>query len=209
MRLICPHCAKQLSVADEKIPVGQRFRLNCPQCSQSFAVDPNAPQITDATADSLPSSPPEKLEDNTFYPPGAKIAFLCLQHPAWQRALIDVLGERGHYLVSVSDAVEALRKLETAPYELIFVEQSPHNLRVLQRIHGWPGLRRRGVNVVLLGTEAPSLHPDASLRNGVNWYLHLEDHSDAAHLVQTIITGYEETYKTWRLVSKNIENSHS
>ncbi|GAB6060891.1 zinc-ribbon domain-containing protein [Desulfonatronum parangueonense] len=209
MRLTCPHCAKQLSVADEKIPAGQRFRLNCPQCKQSFAVDPTAPQNPDNPADHLPSPPLERSEETTFYPPGAKIAFLCLHHPAWQRALSDVLDQRGHYLVSVTDPDEALRKLETAAYELILVEQSSPNLKVLQKIHEWPGLRRRAVNVVLIGTEAPSLHPDASLRNGVNWYLHLEDHSNAAHLVQTVITGYEETYKMWRLASNNLGKSHS
>ena len=208
MRLICPHCAKQLSVADDKIPVGQRFRLNCPQCNQSFSVDPDPPRMDADATDHTPTMPSPQPEDTVFYPPGAKISFLCVQHPSWQSALVDLLGERGHYLVSVSEVNEALRKLETATYELIFLEQTSHGLKVLQQIHGWPGLRRRGVNVVLLGNESPSLHPDTALRNGVNWYLHLDDYPKAAQLLQTVIAGYEENYSMWRLASENLGKTH-
>lgn len=203
MRLNCPHCDRQLSVADGKIPSGQRFKLVCPQCNKPFTVEPesvNAPFVANTPPSAHPPSP--TLEETDFYPPGAKIAFVFVHDPEWNAALTSSLSKQGYHLAVPGDTAEAIRKIDAAAYELVFIDHAPHGAEVLQRVHGWPGILRRGVNVVLIGGEAKSLHPDVSFRNGVNWYLHKNDVADVPRLVRTVIDGYEETYKMWRLAAE-------
>ncbi len=203
MRLNCPHCDRQLSVTDEKIPVGQRFKLVCPQCNKPFTVEPES--VTTASAANTASSVPPPLptaKETDFYPPGAKIAFVFVRDPEWNTALLAILDEQGYHLSAPGFTAEALQKIATAAYELVFIDHAPHGAEVLQRIHEWPGTQRRGVNVVLVGDEAKSLHPDASFRYGVNWYLHRSDVAEIPRLVRTVIDGYEETYKMWRLAAE-------
>ncbi len=204
MRLTCPHCDRQLNVSDEKIPAGQRFKLTCPQCRQPFTVDPDSASGAAPAASPVPpaSPPPTAGDDTDFYPPGAKIAFVFVRDPEWNAALVSNLGGQGYHLAAPDDPAEALRKIDAAAYELVFIEHAPQGDEVLRRVHGWPGIQRRGVNVVLVGDEAKSLHPDASFRNGVNWYLHRGDVGEAPRLVRTVIDGYEETYKMWRLAAE-------
>ncbi|WP_031386296.1 MJ0042-type zinc finger domain-containing protein [Desulfonatronum thiodismutans] len=203
MRLNCPHCDRQLSVADDKIPSGQRFKLVCPQCNKPFTVEPDSVGTTSDT-NTPPSVPPSAptADETDFYPPGAKIAFAFVRDPEWNAALTSSLGEQGYHLAVPGDTAEAIRKIDAAAYELVFIDHAPHGAEVLQRVHGWPGGQRRGVNVVLIGGEAKSLHPDASFRNGVNWYLHQNDVADVPRLVRTVIDGYEETSKMWRLAAE-------
>ncbi len=203
MRLSCPHCDRQLSVPDDKIPTGRSFKLACPQCNKPFTVEPESVNTASGanTVPPAPSPPPTAVETD-FYPPGAKIAFVFTSDPEWNAALTSSLSEQGYHLAVPGDATEAIRKIDAAAYELVFIDHAPHGAEVLQRVHGWPGIQRRGVNVVLIGDEAQSLHPDASFRNGVNWYLHRNDVSDILRLVRTVIDGYEETYKMWRLASE-------
>lgn len=213
MRLNCPHCDRQLSVADENVPSGHRFKLGCPHCNNSFTVDPDSISrpASDSASDSasgthsVPFAHPTAStpEETDFYPPGAKIAFLFVRNPEWNAALVSSLDEQGYHLAVAGDPAEALRKVDAAAYALMFIDHDPHGGEVLQRIHAWPGIRRRGVNVALIGDEAKSLHPDASFRNGVNWYLHHSDIADVARLVRTVIDGYEETYKMWRLAAED------
>lgn len=204
MRLNCPHCDRQLSVADEKIPSGQRFKLVCPQCNKPFTVEPESigtPSGTN-TMPSAPSTHPT-AEEIDFYPPGAKIAFVFVRDPEWNAALVSSLAEQGYHLAVPGGPAEALRKIDSAAYALVFIDHAPHGAEVLQRVQGWSGIQRRGVNVVLIGDEAKSLHPDTSFRNGVNWYLHRSDVADVPRLVRTVIDGYEETYKMWRLAAED------
>lgn len=208
MHLTCPHCAKQMSVPDEKVPAGKRFKIVCPQCSQPFTVDPPLPGKVDIPGDQA-SAQPREPEESIFYPPGAKVAYLFLENPSWQAALTSLLEEQGYFLASVDTGQAALRKIESTAYELIFLEHCPQTADVLRHIHGWPGLRRRTANVILIGNEAKSLHPDASFRHGVNFYLHLDDHKEANRLVQTVIAGNDENYKLWRLASDSLAKSHT
>jgi hypothetical protein len=212
MRLSCPHCDRQLSVPDDKVPTGRSFKLVCPQCAKPFSVDPDsisgpvsghAPgKFSGANPAQSTPPPPSTAEEADFYPPGAKIAFVFVRDPEWNTALSSTLSEQGYHLAVPGDTAEAIRKIDAAAYELVFIDHAPHGAEVLQRVHGWPGIQRRGVNVVLIGGEAKSLHPDASFCNGVNWYLHQNDVAEVPWLVRTVIDGYEETYKMWRLAAE-------
>lgn len=207
MRLNCPHCDKSLHLDDNKVPKGQRFKLACPQCHEPFMVEPEHQAAREVPKGSEPP-PTGQTEDMEFYPPGSQVAFLFVHDPNWVTALTACLKEQDYYAAHARDQAEALRKIDATGYQLLFIEQSSQSVPVLQRIHAWAGIQRRSANVVLIGQEARSFHPNATFRNGVNGYFHLADSQNAPSLVQLAIESYNEHYKVWRLAAKSLSKVH-
>jgi hypothetical protein len=206
VHLTCPNCTRQLSIADDKITPGKRFKLVCPQCKKPFTFqqDDPAPEPTSLPApDMMPVANSEAEPD--VFPPGARIAYVFVQDEAWNNALSDVLRQLDYHTVFPDDARIALEKIDMAAYDLIIIDDHPPATPVLAAINAWPGTKRSLSNLILITSQAKSLHPGASFQFGVNSHFHRDDHHNAQELIQTAIAGYEETYKTLRMAKQALE----
>lgn len=186
MRITCTHCSRELSVPDEKLPDSPRFKIKCPQCKKEIVVERmDKVDVTDFGGTVEPE----------VFPPGAKVAFLLIKDKSWKNAASAWLKAEKFYQSSASSANEAMLKLRLNEYHLVLVEDLPEYLVVLNEIHSWPGLRRRSVNLVLLGHDAPSLDPQLPFRRGANMYLNISDAARCAELMDNVLKGNEMYYQ--------------
>ncbi|PTN38038.1 hypothetical protein [Desulfonatronum sp. SC1] len=207
MHLNCPHCRKLLKLAADKFPAGQRVKLVCPQCAKSFVIEPEQ-QTAPNNLPSLEPDPLPQASDLEFYPPGAKVAFLFVRDPDWVASLTHCLKERGYHVAVSDNHADAFRRIDSVGYHLLLFEQTPEALGLLGHIHTWAGIQRRSVNVILIGEDSASLHPQAAFRHGVNCYFNHADSQNAQWLVQSAIDGYDEFYKVWRLAAQTLSKVH-
>ncbi|AGW14310.1 zinc-ribbon domain-containing protein [Megalodesulfovibrio gigas] len=196
MRITCTSCNRELSVPDNKLPDAPRFKIKCPQCRKEIVVermDKLDHSFTSASFDVSGVVEPE------VFPPGARVAFLLIGEKSWRNAALAWLNAEKYYQSTASTAHEAMLKLRLNDYQLVMIEDREDYQSVLAEIATWPGLRRRTVNLVLLGHDAASLDPQISFRRGVNTYLSLADAARCAELMDSVLKGYEMYYQYLRL----------
>lgn len=201
MRITCTSCNRELSVPDEKLPDTPRFKIKCPQCKKEIVVermDKVDPGFTGTSYDFSGMVEPE------VFPPGSKVAFLLIGERSWRNAASAWLKAEKYYQSTASTANEAMLKLRLNDYQLVMIEDRDEYQQVLAEISSWPGLRRRTVNLVLLGNDASSLDPQLSFRRGVNTYLNLADAVRAAELMDSVLKGYEMYYSYLQLAHEQV-----
>ncbi|MCA1945671.1 MAG: zinc-ribbon domain-containing protein [Desulfovibrio sp.] len=192
MRITCTSCNRELTVPDNKLPDTPRFKIKCPQCKKEIVVermDKVDPSFTGASYDYSGVVEPE------VFPPGARVAFLLIVEKSWRNAASAWLKAEKFYQSTATNAHEAMLKLRLNDYQLVMIEDRDEYQGVLAEIGTWPGLRRRTVNLVLLGNDAASLDPQLSFRRGANTYLNLADAARCAELMDSVLKGYEMYYQ--------------
>ncbi len=195
MRITCTHCTRELSVPDEKLPDTPRFKIKCPQCKKEIVVE---------RMDKVDAADFGDTVEPEVFPPGSKVAFLFMTGKSWKNAASAWLKSEKFYQSSASSVNEAMLLLRLNEYHLVMVEDKPEYQVVLTEINSWPGLRRRSVNLVLLGHDAPSLDPQMSFRRGANMYLNLADASRCAELMDNVLKGYEMYYQYLQLAHEQV-----
>ena len=84
MRVTCQHCAKALTIADDKAPA-HPFQLTCPACKKSFVVNPVAPQ------EDQPNDVPQGEKRNVDTPAPAAVGKLPRLRPAERDLLASIV----------------------------------------------------------------------------------------------------------------------
>lgn len=196
MRITCPNCQKQLSVADEKIPAGSSFKATCPGCNKPFTVGASADAKPRPPKPAAPTSPPSVEPD--IFPPGAKVAALALQDAQWSEALRDSFENQGYHVCLLEDVREAMGKLRVNAYDVVVIQDTERFRPLAEQIHAWPGARRRKTNLVLIGEEGASLHSGLAFMKAADSYFHRADHVRATDLVSAALLAFDATYRTWR-----------
>jgi predicted Zn finger-like uncharacterized protein len=198
MDIRCASCGRDLRIPEDKLPAAPRFKVRCPQCSAEIAVDRAAPRpdIVPAQARQdreLPALEPE------YFPPGARTVFLFLGAGPWLEAARAFFRDAGYCESTAASPGEAIQKLRLNSYDVLLIADTEENVAVLSDIAGWPGRRRREVNLGLVGAKAPSLDRRASFLCGVNAYLNASDAPRAAELLEGALRDYEEYCLPFRL----------
>jgi predicted Zn finger-like uncharacterized protein len=203
MDIRCASCGRDLRIPEDKLPAAPRFKVRCPQCSAEIAVDRSvaAPRPDIAPARKIPDAPALEPE---FFPPGARTVFLFLGGAGlWLDEARAFFKGRGYFESTASSPGEAIQKLRLNTYDVLLIEDSPENVSVLSDIAEWSGLKRREVNLCLVGDRAASLDRRASFLCGVNGYLNVADGPRAAELLEGLLKEYEEYYLPVRLAEKD------
>ncbi len=199
MRITCPNCQKQLSIADEKIPAGSVFKAVCPGCKESFTVD--AP--VSVKPQPRPTAQASPVEPDIF-PPGAKVVALALHDAPWSETLRNSFQDLGYHISLLEDAETALGKLEVNAYDMIIIQEGGPFHALIELIHSWPGAKRRKTNLVLIGEDGESLHPGLAFKKGADSYFHRTDHARAMDLVSAAVQTFDATYRAWHTAMQKL-----
>jgi predicted Zn finger-like uncharacterized protein len=222
MRIECSGCGQAMNVPDERLPAAPKFVVRCPKCQQAITVErpefaaqvanggdvpghahgseaapqPSAsepPKAQPASPPPLAVDVPTGLEPEVF-PPGAKVAFLSLSDESWRAGAGESLKGAGFFLSEAGSPGEAVAKLRLNHYDLVVAAQDEQGRAILAEIAAWNGLRRREVNVVLVGAGADSLDPKPAFQHGVNTWLSAADAQKAADLLRQALEAYDLYY---------------
>lgn len=202
----CPKCQQAITVerpefaaqaqAGGDAPGHVHGPQDSPPLSAPAGPPPSAPEPPKAPA--APPPPPALdvptgLEPEVF-PPGAKVAFLSLADESWRGAAGEYLKGVGFFLSEAASPGEAVAKLRLNHYDLVVAQQDEQGRAILAEIAAWNGLKRREVNVVLVGPGADSLDPKPAFQHGVNAWLSAGDADRAADLLRQALEGYDLYY---------------
>jgi hypothetical protein len=211
MRFLCACGEKEINIPDDKVPAVPKFALKCPFCQKklvverqgdsfkaSFAEAPAAPAAPVAQAPQLPAVEPD------VFPPGSTTAFLEVDDAAWRSVAEDIFKARGIFYSEAAETPVGVAKLRLNNYQVILVEDNQDCMPLLQEISSWPGLKRKGVNVIMIGGAAPSMQPNIAFEKSVNFYLNHADGSRAKELIEECLAGYELYYRPFAMVAEKV-----
>lgn len=172
MLVSCSNCGKRFKLRDDKLPKAEVFRIPCPNCSSEIVVRKEEPDSGDERPQQAAQSPSFEPE---VFPAGARVAFVFLGHELCMDAAKQAVQELG-YTPSIAGSMdEAVAKVGMNRYDLVCIDDSESGRAVMEVVNGWPGIRRREVNVVMVGSDAQSLDPGTSFFRGVNGWLNRGD----------------------------------
>jgi len=200
MRFSCQHCQKELNIPDEKLPPTQKFKVKCPHCQETLLLDKSRPTSPPPTQSPTTRREPQDLPamaelEPEIFPPGARVAFIYLHSKEWHVAASTFFQEMGYHESTAKDASEALLKLRMNDYHVVLLEEAGDTQMLVEELGRWPGSRRRGFNLVLLGNAAQSQDPHSAFRKGVNTYLNIHDIDRCHDLFDFTLRGYDEYYR--------------
>lgn len=138
----------------------------------------------------------ERIEPD-FFPPGAKVCFVCVSSQQLHQKLKTIFQSHGFLTTGAENQETAAQKLRLNQYQAIVLEDGPDYERALNEINTWPGTVRRDVNLILMGNQAPSLHQQQSFAKGANFYLNTNDLDKMDTLINQVIEGHKEYYQPW------------
>ncbi len=194
MRIKCSQCERDLNIPDEKLPNAPKFKVKCPHCRTEIVVSRGARDQGSSALGRTSSVPYSTMEPEVF-PPGAKVVCLAMANKQWKENSEEFFKANGYYISRSSSADEAVLKLRLNEYDIVVVEETPENEVVLEEIATWTGLRRRRINLVLVGDQAASLDPQMAFRRSVNVYFNKNEALRAEDLFNNAIKGFEIYYR--------------
>lgn len=200
MLVACPSCEKQFKLRDDKLPDAGVFRITCPSCSGEIVVRRDTPDTDEPPVPKAEN--PLSLEPEVF-PVGVRVAFVFVGHGASGEKLKDALRAKGYVLSEARGPAEAVEKVRMNRYHLVCIEDDPSGRAVLSVVNSWPGIRRREVNVVMLGERAKSLDPGISFYRGVNAWLHPGERELFGDLLEQLEENFGQYKAPWDAVAES------
>lgn len=215
MRFLCACGEKEISIPDDKVPQVPRFSLKCPFCQKKLVVERAGDSLRASFAEQpapapVPAAAPEPPEpklpavDPDVFPPGSTIAFLKVDDAAWRTSAEEVFKAKGIFYSEAEETLMGVAKLRLNNYNVIVVEDGADGVPLLKEISSWPGIKRKGVNVVMIGGAAPSMQPNYAFEKSVNFYLNHADGARATELLNGCLDGYALYYRPFAMVEEKV-----
>lgn len=214
MRFTCSSCHKDLNIPDQKLPDVPKFKIKCPHCKQHVVLDKEnptenglavAPEEAGLTIQrrsdaeqpqqEQPTPPPSAAFEPEIFPPGARVVFKLIENKHWKDESESFFQEMGYYESTANGVDEAILKVRLNDYHVIFFDDNEENKGLLEEIGQWPGVKRRSINVVLLGDQAPSFDPIIGFQKGINAYININDLDRTGEHLANILRAYDEYYR--------------
>lgn len=204
MVITCPNCSEHFDIPEGKLPQTPKFSIKCPSCRGKIVVDRTAAGPS-PKAPTVDSGSKRRTVEPDIFPPGAQVVFCYVQSGAWNGAVEAYFSAKGYYMSKAVDEEEAALKLRLNDYQVIILDDRYSNQPLLQEIGNWPGYKRRGVNVMIIGDRAASLNPQEAFVRGLNTYFNINDVNRARELFEESVRGFEIHNEPWRLADESIK----
>jgi len=205
MRFTCSNCSKELNIPDSKLPETPKFKVKCPHCQERVVLEkprkvadmemaPDLSREHEEPDAEQASSGAQQMEPEIF-PPGARIVFMALDSQRWTEEAHNFFQEMGYHESRASEVREAVMKLRLNDYHVLLIEDSSKYQPLLNELGVWPGIKRRTLNVVLIGEHAQSMDPQIAFRKGVNTYINAHELERGHELFGMALKAYDEYYR--------------
>jgi hypothetical protein len=224
-----PYAGKEFTLPDDKLPAVARFAMKCPfsgrrmilerrpdggydvSAAEEAGAAPQAPGArpqapTPGGAPAPVPALPQVEPDN--HPPGMPVAFLFLGmagQGGWADAAREFFAARGYAVSTAAGELEAVARLRLNSYEVVVAGAGEDCARLREEMASWPGIRRRGVNVVLVGDQGPSNDPRLAFLLGANAFFAQDDAPRAGDLLEGALTGYGLRYTLMAAARSQVE----
>ena len=153
---------------------------------------------------------PEPKENTSvepdLFPPGSRACFIFTKEKGLTEKLVSIFESQGYYTATADDPGQGVAKLRLNRYHAAVIQHDSGNSAMLEEINSWPGNTRRGMNLMVLGGEAPSMHQSQALVLGANFYLNLRDSDTLEELIMQCLRGYELYYHPWNKVLEEMND---
>ncbi|WP_461209370.1 hypothetical protein [Desulfocurvus sp. DL9XJH121] len=215
MQFKSPYNGKEFSIPDEKLPDAPRFAMKCPFTGKKMVFERGEQGFSVTAAETVAPgpaprpAPPEPVKpalnlpqvEPEVFAPGSKVAFLFLADGAWAEGARSFFAGKGYEVSGASDELEAIAKLRLGEYHVLVAQDGEGAANLLDEVAGWPGGKRRSVNFLLVGGDAPSNDQQAAFVKGVNAYLALADGPRAGDLLEGALRGYDLYYQLMNMAA--------
>lgn len=181
MDISCTHCKTSFVLPDDRVPETQKFKLNCPKCREPIIIDQGSERIV----------PPE------HFPHDATVAFLFVRDKKLAERISLFLKSRGIFVSEARQIHEALDRVRINYYNILILEDSNLSRAILDVIKKWNGLRRREVNILLVGSESQSLRSDEAFYRGVNAVVGGTDNERIEHILELALDEFGSYSELW------------
>ncbi len=211
MEVICQNCNAKLSVADEKLPVGQVVFLKCSRCKNKIQVDMRSDKPANHETKGLESIVREvnsKAYDASEKPfdylvEGEKIALLCEQEPKIKQEIDKILKGMNYRVVEADSARIALKYMRFNTYNLVVVNEmfeasSADSNHIIQYLAQLPISVRRDVFVILFGKSFRTMDNMTAFNKSVNLVVNMQDLGDIAKILNGALTDHEQFYHVFK-----------
>ncbi|RQD64529.1 response regulator [Desulfonatronovibrio magnus] len=148
-----------------------------------------------------------KRVEPDFFPPGSNVCFICLTEADTAKNLQTIFKEQGYLTTGAASVSTAVQKLRLNQYQCIVLEDRPDFKPIYDEIKTWPGNIRRDINLILIGSDAPSLHQQKAFIAGANFFINKGDLERMKELINQALKGYEDYYQPWNQ-AREVKNAH-
>ncbi|MBN2420543.1 MAG: zinc-ribbon domain-containing protein [Deltaproteobacteria bacterium] len=200
MEIICSGCDTKLSIPDDKIPMDQTVRINCPKCKSKITIKPQNNRIV-ASIKKNPSQ--EDQNDDDFFESydDSKLA-LIMANEDINNKIRAAVEEKGYRFIISPTIRETLLKLRFNHFNLMILSEGFDG----QEIAGGPIMNylnhmamssRRDIFLVLIGDKFKTMDEMIAYALSANMVVNTKDLGSFAILLKRGLLEYQRFYKVF------------
>jgi uncharacterized protein YbaR (Trm112 family) len=221
MNISCENCRSKFKIPDEKVPKGQIFSLNCPQCNTKVVVDARSdiPSSSDNKSKPLDKPKPDKeqtlideVDADTydasdkpfdFVEEGVNTALLCESDTAIQNKIKTGLYNMDYHITAPQLPKDALKQMRFHVFDMVvlnerFGTQSPDMNPVHKYLDRLNMSIRRNIFVTLITDRYRTMDNMAAFNKSVNLIVNLKNIDEIEKILRRGIADYEAFYRVYK-----------
>jgi predicted Zn finger-like uncharacterized protein len=221
MEVTCDHCQAKLNVPEDKIPMNQVVRLNCPRCKNKITIDTTT---NEAPADENKADTGEQFieprngeeeqgekysyddysddEDLTFFEEDVKLALVMPRDDEQAKVIKTAVEELGYKYIASSNTRDALGKLRFHQFDLILLSEGFDNQglegnSIINYLNHISISIRRKTFFALIGDHFKTMDDMMAFAMSVNMVINPNDIQKTRAVLKKGISDFQKFYKVF------------
>ncbi len=194
MEVTCSGCNTKLNIPDDKVPMDQTVRINCPRCKNKITIEPqNIDNVTRAEA--------QTDDDSLEYYDESKLALVMADDSICNKVR-EAVEEKGYRFVTSPNTRDTLQKLRFNHFDLMVLADGFDG----QEIFGGPIMNylnhmsmssRRRIFVTLIGDRFKTMDEMMAYALSANMVINPRDLGSFSMLLKRGLLDYQRFYKVF------------